>query len=333
MQDKYVAPPNDYLSMSIGEDLVPEQYRGSDKFLDLVAWNVCYFHDRDQARVKRIAAVLEALNADVIVLEEVLEGSLAPVIKLLQESGAGYYDVAYGTTGGQQRVAVLNDIDWVRSKDTIHELFADDRPRTADDKEVFPRLPLWASLRCRTQNGHEPFDFQLLGVHLKSQMGGGGEQRRMAAERLSRWLVQDAPKVDSDVIVMGDFNEIPSSKTWASFHKLEQEGKAVFAGINKDNEFSHLMYKNKKDYGSRLDLRVVSASAQDEIADKGGVVRWKPLSKLIASNPKAAVLKQYLADLKTDVSDHMPVYMRFYYEEQVAHTKGKETKHAKAKAA
>ncbi len=340
MAEIYVAPNNDYLSASIGEDLVPKKYRGTDKFLDIVCWNVCYFHDRDKARVQRVAGILEGLNADIIVLEEVLDGSLKSVVQMLQDNGAGYYDVAYGETGGQQRVAILWDLDWVRTKDNVHELFEKGQYQTADHKEVFPRLPLWSSFRCRPQaskqNNSEktrpPFDFQLLGLHLKSQMGGGGEQRRMAAETLSTWLLNEAPKVDADVIMMGDFNEPPTSDTWAPFHKLEADEKALFAGINKDNEFSHLMYRNKNEIGSRLDLRVVSVAAADEVAQKGGVVCWEPLTKLLARHPNASVLKKYLNDLKKDVSDHMPVVMRFYWEEQAAaeQVEGKELKHVKA---
>ena len=97
---------------------------------------------------------------------------------------------------------------------------------------------------------------------------------------------------------MDDFNKELSAKCWDAFRKLEGEHKAVFAGINKENEFSHLMYRNKNEYGTRLDLGVVSMAAHDEIADPGGVVYWEPLSKLIASHPKASALKQYLTDLK-----------------------------------
>lgn len=330
MPDKYVPPKNDHLSMAIANDLVPVDYRGTDKFLDVICWNLCYFNDRDQARVKRVAGILDALNADIIVLEEVMDGSMAPVIKQLQEGNAGYYDAAYGTTGGQQRVAFLWDRDWVRAKDNIHELFEPGQFKTTDGKEVFPRLPLWSYFRCRAQDNHAPFDFQLLGLHLKSQLGGGQSQRTTAAEKLSKWLTQDAPKLDADVVMMGDFNEPPSANTWAPFHKLENEHKAVFSGINKDNEFSHLMYRNKQDWGSRLDLKVVSVTAEKEIADKGGVVCWKPLSQLIASHPKASVLKEYLNDLKTEISDHMPVYMRFYYEVCTKEMKGTASKHLKA---
>ncbi len=340
MDTSYTPPENDYLSASIDQALVPKKYRGTDKFLDIVCWNICYFHNRDKARVQRVAGILEGLNADIIVLEEVMKGSLGDVVDILQNNGAGYYEVAYGETGGQQRVAFLWDLDWVRAKDEVHELFEKGQYQTADRKEVFPRLPLWSSFRCRPQTSKHkdsgkirpPFDFQLLGLHLKSQMGGGGEQRKMAAETLSSWLVNEAPKVDADVIMMGDFNEPPNRDTWAPFHQLETDEKALFNGINKENEFSHLMYRNKNEIGSRLDLRVVSMAAADEIAQKGGVVCWESLTKLLARHPKASVIQKYLHDLKESVSDHMPVVMRFYWEEQAAaeQVEGKEAKHLKA---
>ena len=332
MPDKYFIPENDHLSKSIGKDFVPEQYRGTDKFLDVVWWNVCYFHDKDATRIKRVADILTALNADIIVLEEVMDGSLKPVVDLLGRSGAGFYDVAYGKTGGQQRVAIMWDLNWVRAKDDVHELFARGQFQTADHKEVFPRLPLWAYFTCRAQNEHPPFDFQLVGLHLKSQMGGGDDQRRLAAETLSEWLTGEAPKRDADVVFAGDFNQEPSALCWDSFRNLEKDKKAVFTGINNEKQFSHLMYRNKSEYGTRLDLSVVSIAAEDEIADQGGVVYWQPLSNLIAKSPKAKALKQYLSDLKKDVSDHLPVVMRFYYEEQAA-TATKPRVHRKAASA
>lgn len=47
----YIPPENDHLTRGF-EDLIPEKYKGSDSFLDLVNWSIRYFHDRDPARVK-----------------------------------------------------------------------------------------------------------------------------------------------------------------------------------------------------------------------------------------------------------------------------------------
>jgi len=45
----------------------------------------------------------------------------------LIDAGAGLYKVAYGTTGGDQQVAIMYT-EWVRASDDIKELFFEERP-------------------------------------------------------------------------------------------------------------------------------------------------------------------------------------------------------------
>lgn len=313
MPPKFSQPGNDNLSVSF-KNLVPEKYRGTDQYLDIVAWNIRYFHHKDKKRVARVTDILTALNADVIVCEEILDQSLNEVAEGLTKRGAGHYEVVYGTTGGNQRVAMLYDLDWVRAKDDIREVYKKGE-FTVDGKEVFPRLPL---LGFFTSISHvsNPFEFQLMGLHLKSQMGGGEDQRRKAAETLADWLQKDAPHVDADVILIGDWNAAPDADVWKPFHKLEQEGKAAFRSVNDKDDFSHLMFKNKKNFGSRLDLGAISASAEEEIRSPVETVRWTTLTKLLAKNPEGKAIQKYIKTMRTSVSDHMPVVTRFYVQEQ-----------------
>lgn len=308
--------PNDNLSEGFG-DAIPEPYRGTDRFLDVVCWNIRYFHHHDAARVKRVTEVLAALNADILVLEEILEDSLAPVAEGLAKKKAGFYEVAYGTTGGNQRVAVMWDLDWVRSKDDVAELFGKRQVLTKEGKDAFPRLPLLGVFTSLTSpedaETYPPFDFQIVGLHLKSQRGGGADQRALAADKLRDWLVDDAPKVDADVIMLGDWNEPPDAAAWAPFRKLENEKKALFGKINDKDSISHLMYKNKKDIGSRLDLTAISISTLPQMINPPEVVHWKSLGELLATNPQAKQIKTYIKDISADLSDHMPVVTRFYF--------------------
>ncbi len=311
----YRIADNDNLSDAFG-DQIPEEYRGSDQFLDVVTWNIRYFHDRDQTRVARIAEVMNALNADIFVCEEILEGALDPVAQVLEKKKAGYYQTAYGTTGGQQRVALMWDIEWVRAKDNITELFGKGQITASDGKDCFPRLPLLGVFTSLTKSSDieaNTFDFQLLGLHLKSQRGDGSEQRELAAKSLTQWLTDKAPLVDADVIMLGDWNAPPSSPAWRPFQELENAGKAAFQSINDEGSISHLMYKNKQNFGSRLDLEALSKSTVSQLAKPPEVVRWKGLDQLIASNPKGQAIKDYIAWLGMNVSDHMPVVTRFYF--------------------
>ena len=184
--------------------LVPERYRGTDKFIDIVTWNIRFFHDQDRDRVRRIVNVLSELNADIIVIEEIRNQSMEIVAEELRRLEVGYYATAYGTTGGDQRIALMYDLDWVRAKEDVIELFGKGQIITTDGKDAFPRLPLYSAFTFLTEG--QPFEFQLLGVHLKSQRGGGEDQRTRAACELKAWLTDEAPRYDADVIIMGDWN-------------------------------------------------------------------------------------------------------------------------------
>jgi hypothetical protein len=53
---RYRPAANDRLSGSLdAAGLIPPEFRGSDDFLDLVTWNIRYFHDEDKPRVERVS--------------------------------------------------------------------------------------------------------------------------------------------------------------------------------------------------------------------------------------------------------------------------------------
>jgi endonuclease/exonuclease/phosphatase family metal-dependent hydrolase len=312
---EFQPPPNDNLSRAFDRlGLVPEKYRGTDKFVDIVTWNIRFFHDLDRDRVRRIVNVLSELNADVIVMQEIRDRSMEIVAEELRRLETGYYATAYGTTGGDQRVALMYDLDWIRAKEDIGELFGKGEITTTDGKDAFPRLPLFTAFTALTQG--QPFDFQFVGVHLKSQRGGGEDQRTRAARELRSWLVDEAPRYDADVIIMGDWNAPPSAKAWEVFHDLEDEGQLKFRSVNNESDISHLMYRNKRDLGSRLDLAAISMSASERMGEPPSVVRWAPLEEFLGADPKAVQIKEFFSSIREEVSDHLPVVTRFYFEDE-----------------
>jgi endonuclease/exonuclease/phosphatase family metal-dependent hydrolase len=309
----FIPPSNDNISKSFA-DIVPPEHIGSDKYIDIITWNIWFFDNKNQQRVKQVTDVLERLNGDIFVFQEIEENSLDIVAEELLRCGAGSYKIKYGTTGGDQRVAIMYDKEWIKAKDNIEEIF-DRTLTTPEGKEVFPRLPLRAYFTSKSDIS-DPFDFQILGLHLKSQRGGGEEQRKLAALNLKKWMLKKAPLVDADVIMIGDWNEDPDAKAWNVFRDLERKKKVAFRSINNKSSISHLMYKSKNHLGSRLDLAAVSMAAVPEMGQPPKVVRWKSLDSLLAKGPKAQEIKKYLKSLKTNLSDHLPVITRFYFTEQ-----------------
>lgn len=314
-----------------GQGLVPKKFQDTDEFLDVVSWNIRYFDHADPTRVEHVTKVLAALNADVFVLCEIADdGVLEEVVEGLAKAKAGFYSVEYGTTGGQQRVALLWDRDWVRAKTDVVELFGDEKltvPAESGTKPqaVFPRLPLWGYFEALADDASEEgFTFEILGLHLKAQGPApkgykgpakrwGIPQRRKAARRLAAWLTEDGDHYDTDVIVVGDWNAKTDETEWKAIRDLEDEAGVVFSNINDPGAPSHLVRLNKSGpAGSRLDLHLVTDTASAQAVPKGLgiVVQWSPFEHLDAFSSKE--LKDLFKRLKQRFSDHLPVVSRFY---------------------
>jgi hypothetical protein len=54
----------------------------------------------------------------------------------------------------------MYDLDWIRAKDSITELFGKNSVVTADGKDAFPRLPLYSYFTILSEI-EEAFDLQI----------------------------------------------------------------------------------------------------------------------------------------------------------------------------
>lgn len=327
--------PDNLSALLDARRLVPKKFRGTDRYLDVISWNIRWFDASDADRVKAIADVLAVLNADFLVLTEIAaDGALAEVCHQLAQAKAGFYSAHYGTTGQEQRVVLMWDRDWVRAKTAPVELFKDEDLRVPAEwgtkpQAVFPRLPLWGYFEALSSKpGDEGFTFELVGVHLKAQgpdpkgyrgpaRRWGIPQRTKAAERLGSWLVADHEHYDTDVIVIGDWNATPDREEWKRLRELEAANEIRFAAINKKDEISHLVRLNASGpAGTRLDLHLITREADANAVPKktGVVIKWKPFDDLASMVP--ADRASYFKALKQRFSDHLPVLSRFYLTEK-----------------
>jgi len=250
-RNRVLTTANDHISTAF-EDFVSVWARGTDQFLDIVQWNIEWFEAaksaaKDRKRHAIVIEILKTLNADLFIFQEVAgptrsgkPGVLDSVADALTESGNGDYRVEYTLAGGEQRVAMMWDRDFLRAKGEVEDLF----PRgthTVEGKDAFAqRTPLYGHFEVRTLERDRRFDFQALEVHLKA-MGDGHVQRRHSAAVPSDWIVTDARQTDSDILIVGDFNAPPSeAASWQPFHDLEDNDDRVkFRSINNGSEFSY----------------------------------------------------------------------------------------------
>lgn len=307
--------------------LVPKDLRGTDRYLDVVSWNIRFFDHKDPHRVSYIIDVMSAINADMFVLTEIAaDGAMDAVIEGLAKRRAGFYSAFTGSKGGQQRVVMMWDRDWVRAKTDLSELFSDAGTVQAEDgtqKQVFDRLPVYGYFEALAEKpGEEGFTFELVGVHLKSQRPPNGwkgdgrfgvKQRTAAAKRIAAWLTDLSIHADEDTIIIGDWNAGADLPEWDALRKLEQKGTVEFESINPSGEPSYLARLGTTASGSRLDLQLINKPA-DAVAvqdAKGVVIRWSFLDEL-AGLP-AADRARLSALMRAQLSDHMPVVTRFYF--------------------
>src|SRR5215510_10156716 len=116
---------NDRIS-TFFRDMVPNALEGTDRFLDIVTWNIKFFNLQDPARITTITRIMAEINADVFVLQEIEDGAMDPIAANLRSIGAGFYKTFYGTMGGDQRVVLMYDTEFVRASANPEELFTDD---------------------------------------------------------------------------------------------------------------------------------------------------------------------------------------------------------------
>ncbi len=342
-QMNVVTSDNDNLSEAL-KDLVPEKHKGTDKFLDVVQWNLEWFgatksRAKDKLRYDTILTVLEALNADLFVFQEIAgpskdgryPGALDAVADDLVARDAGDYRVAYSDAGGEQRIAMMWDRDWLRARAEIEDLYDVGEHKTKDGKDAFARRsPLYGYFASRLpasgtedqRYGSDSFDFQVLGLHLKA-MEDGHEQRLKSADVLAGWLSKEAPTIDADVIMVGDWNAPPNDACWKPIHDLEKKPNpdVHFSDINDPDEFSYLWLRNKSTkFVSRIDLAAISSASMRKAVDgeASKVILWKPIEEAlkIAGDLTDKEVVNVLSIIKEHVSDHLPTVTRFYFTDQ-----------------
>ncbi|MCW8130572.1 MAG: hypothetical protein KIS92_09505 [Planctomycetota bacterium] len=321
-------------------DYVPKEYRDTSRFLDVLQWNIEWFgaaksQSKDRQRFDRVVDILEAFNSDLFVLQEIAgpskdgryPGVLDSVAEELNRRGAGDYVVFYTEAGGEQRVAMMWDRDWIRAKSEVEDLFPRGKYQEDGEKDPFAgRTPLYGYFSARIPAGSsaalppgaEKFDFQVLGVHLKA-MAEGASQRRESAEILADWLRNTAPLTDSDTMILGDWNASPDAPEWAPFHKLENDPKvnAHFRDINDPSDYSYLWLANRSNkFMSRIDLNAITLASDDQIVDKkiAKVVKWLPIQEALEKSGSMTnkEVVAVLREVKETISDHLPTLARFY---------------------
>ena len=334
---------------AVFEDFVPKQYHDTDQFLNIVQWNIEWFGarkntERDKKRKKLVTDILAMFNADLFVFQEIAgpsadgryEGVLDEIADELTERGMGDYVVYYTYAGGEQRVAMMWDREFIKAKEEVQDLFDRGTYQKPGKKDPFAgRTPLYGHFTSRIEAGEafDKYDFQVVGLHLKA-MADGVTQRAESAKILVDYLEKDFQQKTGDILMMGDFNAPPDDKkSWSAFHQLEKKSpeQFKFTAINDPSDFSYMWLKNMSDkYVSRIDLTAMSLSSELKVGSAGTPVKWKPIEEAISRAGKISdkEVRDTMSEIKELISDHLPVLTQFYIEDPAVPPTGTQVKSA-----
>jgi endonuclease/exonuclease/phosphatase family metal-dependent hydrolase len=247
-----------------------------DGVLDVATWNIENFPKADDTP-ERVASLIQSLDLDLVALEEI--ASEEAFFRLLAAlpgyrgvlSTHAYFDDSY------QKLAFLYRASALAAGES--------RLLFEDDGGPFPRPPL--EVRFRAPGN---FDFVAIALHLKAGIGDDDrDRRREAIARLAEHADDLVHTVDSDIVMLGDYNEVVTSEA----------GQSAFAAIR-----------------DRADDFVIATEA---IAQKGSysfvpsgklidhVVLTTTLAQEVVGGTHVPALDHMLSNYEDTVSDHLPV--------------------------
>ena len=298
----YIAQGLIEIRKRIGQAKIPSSKL--DESLNIATWNIREFGKTPRLRAS-IYYIAEIINQfDLVALTELRDnlGDLKKVMKLLgRHWDVIFSDFSDDAGGNRERIAYLFDTRMVSFTGLAAEA---DPPRkknraTGEYEAKFSwwRSPYMASFRSGN------FDFVAVTVHMR--WGSDIDQRVNALEQFRKWVVRrrkNKHAVDSDFIVMGDFN-VPNRRHRA-YDALTGQGKELLLPEGLTNvKGSNLSQKNTYDQILHSPSEVSRFSGQGNVLD---FYRndWKSLYPNPRHRPANAGKFTY------QLSDHLPLWLQ-----------------------
>ncbi len=256
---------------------------------------------RTDAQLEDIAARLaDELDIEVAVLVEINTQSpqWATLRSRLEQRGYGFVE----GSGGDLRIVIAFDQDEVQLSGSFEADLQTEFERPGQNCFTRGRRPLLATLRAGN------FDFTVIGVHLKSGFVPEGcrddsfpewvrtQQAQQIVGEIQRGWTERL--IDSDVIVVGDFN---GGMQDGGLEAFRQAGYSILSEERRRSDASGSLTYRKGRFRSVLDHLAVPASTIREWVALSTVF-WAPLTTM-SDDDLAAYLRAF--------SDHAPVWTHF----------------------
>ena len=260
---------------------------GDSTRFEIGTWNIEWFPKEGNTTVSDVKTIIQNLDIDMFAVEEI---SNVSAFNRLLDSLPGWDGKLSGDTysnGTYQKTGILYKTAFI-SLSNVHNIFT-------DDYYAFPRPPLTAYVEIRDTRG-EPFNFNLIVLHLKAKSGDENEaRRRSACEKLKQYIdLEISNGADADFVVLGDWNDQlndpPDRNVFTAF--LDDSSEYTFLTKGLSGQYSYI----SNSYKSLIDNILITNDA---------------LSEYGSGKTEVLYLDSEYSPYLYEVSDHRPVVSIF----------------------
>ncbi|MFT4709347.1 MAG: endonuclease/exonuclease/phosphatase family metal-dependent hydrolase [Planctomycetota bacterium] len=264
---------------------------GTEATFDLVTWNIEWFPKNGQASIDAVKEVIEALDADLLALQEITDTA---ILQQLVDDLPGY-DTFYQSSW-------FAGLAFVYNSSTIQVQATYEIYTTQPYWSPFPRSPVVMELKFKGE------DVVVINNHFKCCGDGfldlsdpnDEENRRLIASNLLKSYI-DTNHPDTRVLLVGDLNDIlsdqPSDNVFQSFLNEPSDYAFADSGIATGSS-SDWSYPG---WPSHLDHVLITNELFAELASASGAIETIHIEDYLPGG-----WSQYEAD----ISDHRPVGIR-----------------------
>jgi len=266
---------------------------GTSSTLEIISWNIENFPKNEAATVAKVGDIIEALNADIIAIQEVDDRNSFNEMVANMESYEGYLESEW--FAGLAFIYNKNTIEI----NSIYEIYT-----TSQYWSPFPRSPMVMDFNFKNQR-------YIVINNLLKCCGDGffdannsddEETRRYNASILLKEYVDDN-FADAQVIILGDLNDELTDDSQDNVFRaiIEDSNNYLFTDINIANgDSSNWSFPN---WPSHLDHILITNELFEKFENEN-------------SNIETIKLEEYLEngwyEYDQDISDHRPVALKIF---------------------
>lgn len=263
---------------------------GTDSTFDVITWNIQEFPKNGSYTLENVQSIIQALNVDVIALQEIESSSQFTTLK---NSLSGWDGFRANSASYNIDLAYLYNTESVDNIQ-INEILGD----INDSWFPFPRTPLLLELDWNS------IPIKIINNHLKAGGDSSDEDRRRdAAELLDDYISQNF--YNMNVIILGDLNdeidEPEASNVFWSFISKPQEYYFVDTEIAEGSSD----YWSYPSWPSHLDHILITNELFGEFANPVSEVRTIQIDDYMEAGWQ---------EYDDNVSDHLPVGLKLAFE-------------------